>query len=151
VSVPPDAALIAAVDALLMAAVGLTSRTLASSPAGDLTVAQWRMLALLDDSSGGIRLTDLAEASGMSLPSASRMVNRLVTRGFVRSEPDPIDRRAVQITLTDAGRSTVEDVMRRRHEVVASALGGRSLPQAVVDELRTIAMTLATAARGSHP
>lgn len=150
-SVPPDTALAAAVDTLLMAAIGLTTRTLASSPARDLTVPQWRMLALLDESAGGIRLTDLADATGMSLPSASRMVNRLVTRGFVRSEPDPADRRAVQITLTAAGRSTVDDVLRRRHEAVATALDGRSVPQTFVDELRTIATTLAAAARGSRP
>jgi len=148
---PPDTALAAAVDTLLMAAIGLTTRTLASSPARDLTVAQWRMLALLDESTVGLRLTDLAEATGMSLPSASRMVSRLVTRGFVRSEPDPGDRRAVQIALTPAGRSTVDDVLRRRHEAVASALDGRSLPEAFVEELRTIATTLAAAARGSRP
>src|SRR5699024_7785651 len=135
-SVAADAGLAAAVDTLLMAAIGLTTRTLASSPARDLTVPQWRMLALLDESAVAIRVTDLAEATGMSSPSASRMVNRLVTRGFVRSEPDPGDRRAVRITLTAAGRSTVDDVLRRRHEAVANALNGRALPQTFVDELR---------------
>jgi DNA-binding MarR family transcriptional regulator len=150
-TVPADGALLAAVDALLMAAVGLTSRTLASSPARDLTVTQWRMLALLDDSDTGIRLTDLADATAMSLPSASRMVNRLVARGFARSEPDETDRRAVRITLTDEGRATVDDVLRRRHAAVAEALDGRSLSETFAHELRTLAATLAAVATGSRP
>jgi DNA-binding MarR family transcriptional regulator len=149
-TIPADAALLAAVDALLMAAVGLTSRTLASSPARDLTVTQWRMLALLDESPTGIRLTDLADATAMSLPSASRMVNRLVARGFVRSDPDEADRRAVRITLTTAGRSTVEDVLRRRHTAVAHALQGSSLSENFAHELRAMAATLAAVATRSN-
>ena len=37
------------------------------------------------------------------------------------------------------------------YQTYASALDGRSLPKAVVDELRTIATTLAMAAKGRHP
>jgi DNA-binding MarR family transcriptional regulator len=149
-TLPPDATLIAAVDAVLMAAVGLTTRTLASSDARDLTVAQWRMLALLDAATSAIRLTELADATAMSLPSASRMVNRLVARGFVRSEPDPADRRAVRITLTARGRSTVKDVLRRRHEAVANALDGSAVSGSFIEELASMAKRLATAAHGGR-
>jgi DNA-binding MarR family transcriptional regulator len=147
----PDAALLAAVDTVIMAAIGLTSRTLASSVARDVTVAQWRMLALLDPAQAGIRLTDLADASAMSLPSASRMVNRLVARGFVRSDPDPADRRAVRITLTPRGRSTVEDVLRRRQAAVADALDGSAVSTSFIHELASMATMLMAAARGRRP
>jgi DNA-binding MarR family transcriptional regulator len=150
-TLPPDAALLAAVDMVLMAAVGLTSRTLASSAARDVTVAQWRMLALLDPAESGIRLTDLADATAMSLPSASRMVNRLVARGFVRSEPDPTDRRAVRISLTTRGRSTVEDVLRRRQAAVALALDGNAMSSSFSDDLATMARMLTAAAEGRRP
>jgi len=150
-TLPPDAALLAAVDMVLMAAVGLTSRTLASSAARDVTVAQWRMLALLDPAESGIRLTDLADATAMSLPSASRMVNRLVASGFVRSEPDPTDRRAVRISLTTRGRSTVEDVLRRRQAAVALALDGNAMSSSFSDDLATMARMLTAAAEGRRP
>jgi DNA-binding MarR family transcriptional regulator len=147
---PPDAALLAAVDALVMAAIGLTTRTLVTSPARDVTVAQWRMLALLEQSEDGIRLTDLADATAMSMPSASRMVNRLTARGFVQSEPHPADGRAIRIRLTPTGRSTVHDVVSRRHEAVARALEGRSLSGTFRMELAALASTLADAARGGR-
>jgi DNA-binding MarR family transcriptional regulator len=147
-TIPSDPALIAAVDALLIAAVGLTTRSLAASPASELTVGQWRMLSLLAQGRGGIRLTDLAEATGMSLPSASRMANRLVVRGFVRSVPDPDDRRAVRIGLTARGRATVEEVLGRRRAAVTEALAGRSLSGSLRDELPLLAASLAEAASG---
>jgi len=148
---PADAAVVATVDALLMAAIGLTARSLAASPACDITLTQWRMLALLAQEPGGSRLTDLADATGMSLPSASRMVNRLISRGFARSQPDADDRRAVRLGLTESGRAVVDSVLGRRHAAVAQALAGRSLSAAFRDELAVVASSLMHAARGSRP
>lgn len=150
-SAPPDPALVAAVDSLLMAAIGLTARSLAASPARDITLAQWRTLALLAQEPAGSRLTDLADATGMSLPSASRMVNRLIARGFIRSEPDADDRRAVRLGLTDSGRGIVDSVLGRRHAAVARALAGRSLSATFRDELAVVATSLVHAARGFRP
>jgi DNA-binding MarR family transcriptional regulator len=148
---PADAAVVAAVDALLMAAIGLTARSLAASPARDVTLTQWRMLALLAGEPAGSRLTDLADATGMSLPSASRMVNRLISRGFIRSEPHADDRRAVRLLLTESGREVVDSVLGRRHAAVAQALAGRSLSAAFRDEIAVVANCLVHAARGFRP
>jgi DNA-binding MarR family transcriptional regulator len=56
------------------------------------------------------RLTDLAVAEGVSQPSMSALVARLVDQGLLRRDPDPRDARAVLLTLTPAG----EDVVVRR-------------------------------------
>jgi DNA-binding MarR family transcriptional regulator len=50
------------------------------------------------------RITDLAAAEGVTQPAITLLVNRLQERGWVRRAHDPVDRRAVLVTLTDVGR-----------------------------------------------
>ena len=57
--------------------------------------------------SGAARLTDLAAAEGVTQPSMSSMVARLVEQGLVLRETDPRDARAVQLSLTAAGEAVV--------------------------------------------
>jgi DNA-binding MarR family transcriptional regulator len=52
---------------------------------------------------GGRRLTELADAASMSLPSMQELVDDLERRGIVAREPDPSDGRAKLIVLTDTG------------------------------------------------
>jgi len=56
-----------------------------------------------------VRLHDLAERLGVSPPTASRAVDALVEHGLLERAPDPADRRAVRISLTEQGRSTVDE------------------------------------------
>jgi DNA-binding MarR family transcriptional regulator len=39
----------------------------------------------------------------LSPTGTSRFVDRVEAAGYVRREPDPADRRALQVTITDAG------------------------------------------------
>src|ERR1044072_8157180 len=55
-------------------------------------------------SRGPLRVKELAEAVVLSPMAMSRFVDRVEKAGYVRREPDPDDRRALQITITDAGR-----------------------------------------------
>jgi DNA-binding MarR family transcriptional regulator len=55
--------------------------------------------------SGAARLTELASAEGVSQPSMSSLVARLVDQGLVLRETDPHDARAVQLSLTPAGET----------------------------------------------
>jgi DNA-binding MarR family transcriptional regulator len=50
-----------------------------------------------------LRVKDLADAVVLSPTAMSRFVDRVEAAGFVRREPDPEDRRALQVTLTDEG------------------------------------------------
>src|SRR3954451_2816887 len=54
-------------------------------------------------SDGGMRLTVLAELAGITKQSAGEIVDDLVDRGYAERIPDPVDRRAKVIRLTEKG------------------------------------------------
>ncbi len=54
--------------------------------------------------SGAIRLTDLATRLGIGKGTLSRQINSLESLGLVRRDPDPSDRRAAQLSLTEEGQ-----------------------------------------------
>jgi DNA-binding MarR family transcriptional regulator len=56
---------------------------------------------------GGSRLTDLAERAQITKQSMGYLVDYLEERGYVERRPDPTDRRATLICLTDRGWSQV--------------------------------------------
>jgi DNA-binding MarR family transcriptional regulator len=51
----------------------------------------------------GMRLTELASLANMTKQSVGEVVDDLVTRGYVERIPDPADRRAKLIRLTEKG------------------------------------------------
>ncbi|WP_420346729.1 MarR family winged helix-turn-helix transcriptional regulator [Pelagibius sp.] len=71
-----------------------------------LTPTQGQALATLAAAPGnaGLRLAEVAEALGVSRPTASEAVTALVRKGLVVKQPDPADSRAVALSLTQAGR-----------------------------------------------
>jgi DNA-binding MarR family transcriptional regulator len=56
-----------------------------------------------------LRVSELAHEVALSPTGMSRFVDRVQAAGCVRREPDPRDRRALQVVLTDAG----VDLLRR--------------------------------------
>jgi DNA-binding MarR family transcriptional regulator len=52
----------------------------------------------------GMRLTRLADLAGITKQSAGEIVDDLAQRGYVERVPDPADKRAKLICLTDRGR-----------------------------------------------
>jgi MarR family transcriptional regulator for hemolysin len=71
----------------------------------DMTVPQFRTLAYLS-ANEGCSLSGLAEHIGLTLPSASKMVDLLVERGLVDRKTCVQDRRRVKLSLTDNGKAT---------------------------------------------
>lgn len=57
------------------------------------------------------RMTDLSEATAMSLSHLSRVVTRLEKKGLVARIPDPNDGRSTFAALTPAGKKTVETAL----------------------------------------
>lgn len=51
----------------------------------------------------GLRLTDIAERANMTKQSVGEIVDDLAARGYVKRIPDPNDRRAKLICLTERG------------------------------------------------
>jgi DNA-binding MarR family transcriptional regulator len=65
--------------------------------------SQFKVLSMVPRD-GGRRLTDLATVAGMTKQAMGEFVADLAERGFVTVEPDPSDRRARLVSLTEAGR-----------------------------------------------
>lgn len=57
-----------------------------------------------------LRMSELNRHVLLSQPALSRMVDRLVERGYVDRCPDPGDRRGVRLSLTPAGRETQKQI-----------------------------------------
>jgi DNA-binding MarR family transcriptional regulator len=83
---------------------------ISSGPDDGPAMTATQRLALFDlVDSGPLRLNDLAQRMGTSAPTASRAVDALDELGLVERHPDPTDRRAITIELTDDGRRSVEE------------------------------------------
>ena len=79
-----------------------------------------------------LRVRELADAIVLSPTAMSRFVDRLERDGYVRREPDPDDRRALQVTITGEGRALLRrmwPVYERGIEEHFEAHLGRSGPR----------------------
>lgn len=74
----------------------------------DLTAQQLRVLRLVSREPG-VLASGVGHHLGVSAPTASGIVDRLVDKGLLERGEDPADRRVRHLTLTDAGRDTVAD------------------------------------------
>lgn len=72
----------------------------------DLTMSQLKVVLLLFLSEP-VRMSDIASALGVSLATATGVVDRLVERGIVLRESDPEDRRVVLCRLSDKGQNLI--------------------------------------------
>lgn len=68
----------------------------------------------------GLRLTDLAPRAGMTAQSMGELVDDLEAKGYLERRPDPHDRRAKRIYLTDRGRENARVAKQATAEVEAS-------------------------------
>jgi len=86
------------------------------------------MLAVED----GLRLTDIAAQAGMTTQSMGELVDDLVSKGYLRRQEDPADRRAKRIYLTDTGRQAADAGHAATHtaeQQLQAALGPRQYQQ----------------------
>src|SRR5271169_477442 len=67
-------------------------------------------------------MTDLAAALDVTPSTAGRMCDRLLRKGLIRRHRDRADRRAVQVSITPAGRQVVDQATARRRELIAGIL-----------------------------
>lgn len=61
---------------------------------------------------GSVRQTVLAERMGMEAMTLSTYLDRLESRDLVRREPDPEDRRAKLVRITDTAEPVLEEIHR---------------------------------------
>lgn len=84
-----------------------------------VTPTQFRTLVVLH-SRRGTNLNGLAAEVGVTASTAVRMVDRLVTAGYVTRRDNPDNRREVQLALTPSGRRLVERVTEARRSEIAT-------------------------------
>ena len=97
-----------------------TSRTLRArwresiAPLG-ITPHQSRVLAILGKAdSAGLRNSQLAEKLHIAARSTTEVVDQLAQKDLVERLPDPADRRATLIRLTETGLNLLQDLSARR-------------------------------------
>lgn len=88
-------------------------------------LARHRMLSVLAERPG-LGVTELAEATGVDQPRASRLVQDATDAGLISRTPDPRDGRRSVVELSAAGRDHLDRVVRERRETVQAGLTGFS-------------------------
>jgi DNA-binding MarR family transcriptional regulator len=90
-----------------------------------LTVPQFRCLAFVERSAGA-SITEVAGFLGVSLATASALVDRLVRGGYVLAGTAAEDRRRSRLHLSGSGRALLKRMRRGAQRELASALATRS-------------------------
>jgi DNA-binding MarR family transcriptional regulator len=109
-----------ATEAVLVASralVGVAARSLAATE-GTITLVQYRALVLLA-SRGDLNIGSLADALGVHQSTATRLCDRLVTKGLIGRATSAESRREVLVTLTPSGQALIGTVTTRRRDEIA--------------------------------
>jgi DNA-binding MarR family transcriptional regulator len=86
----------------------------------DLSISTMAALSRLQRE-GPLRVSDLAVSEAMTQPGVTLLVNRLAEHGLAERVPDPTDRRAALVRITERGRALLAD----RHAARARLLRER--------------------------
>jgi len=83
----------------------------------DMPFSQIQILILL--SGGDCTITSISHFLGIAKPNSTPLLDRLCKRGLVLRERSKTDRRVVNVSLTDAGRETFQQIQ----EMVIQQIG----------------------------
>ena len=96
--------------------------TIANDPAlklfAEMTMQQ-TSVAMMTMDRGAVSVTEMAGLLGVSVPSASTMIDRLVEKGVLAREPDSEDRRRVVITVAPEARRQLAKLQTSMQEALA--------------------------------
>jgi DNA-binding MarR family transcriptional regulator len=110
-------------DAVLVgsrALVGVAARSRAATE-DSITLVQYRALVLLA-SRGDLNVGALAERLGIHQSTATRLCDRLVTKGLIDRATSAESRREVLLRLSPAGQALIDAVMARRRDEIAKIM-----------------------------
>ena len=97
------------------------ARRIRTSYEDEITPSQLTVLTTLNRN-GALTVGQIADIEHVRPPSASKIVAALEQAGLVERTTDPTDRRCQPITLTDAGRDTIERARRAGRTFIATRL-----------------------------
>ena len=88
-----------------------------------VTTAQWRALAWIGHQQG-LKQVELAERLDVEPITAARIIDKLEESGLVERRPDPADRRAWRLMMTDKAKPIYERLTDLAVEMADEALVG---------------------------
>lgn len=106
-----------ALAADLLSVVARINRLATQRVTMQLPFAQARLLSTIEDQ-GAARISDLAALDHCSQPTMTTQVRRLEDAGLVSRVVDPVDARAVLISITDKGVAALAQVRTDREAAI---------------------------------
>jgi DNA-binding MarR family transcriptional regulator len=94
----------------------------------ELTMSQLKMMFVLSsgmgpaDGTSGLRVGEVARGLGVTLPTVTAVMDKLVERGLVRRDEDPMDRRQHLCRLTTDGQTLLHRLMAGRRSFTNALL-----------------------------
>jgi len=143
------------VDRTLRFAEKVTRELLPLTPSNalmlDVTTSQLKAMFVIY-LQGPIRIGLLARALKVSLPTMTVTVDRLVKRGILKRESDPVDRRAVYCGLSDYGQEILNQMWNSARERTRQMLTVLTVPELeVVSQALEILLKAGQITRSSEP
>ncbi|WP_026197343.1 MarR family winged helix-turn-helix transcriptional regulator [Sciscionella marina] len=130
-------------EALLTAHAVLIKQMAATEVWNELSMREYDVLYTLSKCPEPVRARELTRHVLLSQPALSRMVDRLIGRGFIARDPDPADGRGVLLSLTEPGRA-IQRRVGGRHAVDIACLVRDRLDPAELRTLEELCHKLAT-------
>jgi DNA-binding MarR family transcriptional regulator len=87
----------------------------------ELTSAQIKTLTSFHDTEE-CTMSELSGNLGVTLPTTTSMINRLIQFGFIERKRDGDDRRVVKVKLTARGRAILKKLMQERRNALEKLL-----------------------------
>lgn len=103
---------------------------------GKITLPQFLILGFLHNN-GNLKMCAIAKFMSVTTAAMTGMVDRLERLGYVKREPEPEDRRIINVGLTQKGQELVNKINLRRREMIVDVFGKIS-EQDRMDYLRVL-------------
>lgn len=117
----------------------------------DLPLAFFESLHFIGHSpAGSLRIGDLAQALRITVGGTSKLADRIERAGLIRREPDPDDRRASRVALTESGRRTLAAAVTTVEAELARALDP-ALDEEEQQTMHDLVARVLLATRGGEP
>ena len=113
-----------------------------------LHAGQEALLLELDRTGPRIQ-AQLSEALGCEPPSVTLMTRKLEASGHIKRTPDPADKRATVVALTDSGKALAEQIRQLWLTLAEETI--RGLPTEMLEQLPGILHTMSTNVNGKPP
>ena len=85
----------------------------------NLSQRKFFVLILLMRNPGGLKVSQLAEGTGVSCPTMTGVVDGLLTAGLVTRETDEQDRRVFQVAITADGQAVLDRVLPEHYQRIS--------------------------------